>query len=141
MIAALYVETNGCYFDLEGVDPWDEERDARQYPGPHRARKATWLYAVRVELPSLRWGSSQPPEAKQMDQGFHSAEERRMFMRPPKDMTSEWRAKRNRWLERREAAGFKLNCAPERMGSKERLATPEPFRDLLIGIAESVSGG
>lgn len=34
-IAALYVETNGCYFGLEGVDPWDEQRDARQYPGPH----------------------------------------------------------------------------------------------------------
>lgn len=24
----------------------------------HRARKATWLYAVRTELPALRWGSS-----------------------------------------------------------------------------------
>jgi len=34
MIAALYVETGGCYFGLEGVDPWDEERDARRYAGP-----------------------------------------------------------------------------------------------------------
>lgn len=25
----------------------------------HRARKATWLYAVGVELPSLRWGKSE----------------------------------------------------------------------------------
>jgi hypothetical protein len=24
----------------------------------HRARKATWLYAVRCELPSLVWGAS-----------------------------------------------------------------------------------
>lgn len=34
MIAALFVATGGCYFDLEGVDPWDEKRDARLYMGP-----------------------------------------------------------------------------------------------------------
>lgn len=34
-IAALYVETEGAYFGLEGVDPWDKERDARLYAGPH----------------------------------------------------------------------------------------------------------
>lgn len=34
MIAALYVETGGCYFDLPGVDPWDSRRDARLYAGP-----------------------------------------------------------------------------------------------------------
>lgn len=35
MIAALYVETDGCYFGLPGVDPWDEPRDARKYAGPN----------------------------------------------------------------------------------------------------------
>lgn len=35
MIAALYVETNGCYYGLPDVDPWDEVRDARLYAGPH----------------------------------------------------------------------------------------------------------
>ena len=35
MIAALYVETDGCYYGLPGVDPWDEARDARTYAGPH----------------------------------------------------------------------------------------------------------
>ncbi len=35
MIAALYVETGGAYFGLEGVEPWDEVRDARYYTGPH----------------------------------------------------------------------------------------------------------
>jgi len=35
VIAALYVETGGAYFGLEGVDPWDETRDARKYAGPH----------------------------------------------------------------------------------------------------------
>ncbi len=34
MIAALYVETNGVYFGLPDVDPWDEKRDARLYAGP-----------------------------------------------------------------------------------------------------------
>ncbi len=35
MIAALYVETGGCYFGLPDVDPWDVTRDARKYGGPH----------------------------------------------------------------------------------------------------------
>lgn len=35
MIAALFVETGGCYFGLPDVDPWDKERDARRYDGPH----------------------------------------------------------------------------------------------------------
>lgn len=34
MIAALYVETGGAYYSLEGVEPWDQDRDARRYPGP-----------------------------------------------------------------------------------------------------------
>lgn len=34
MIAALYVETDGAYFGLPGVDPWDKARDARKYAGP-----------------------------------------------------------------------------------------------------------
>lgn len=34
MIAALFVQTNGAYFGLDGVDPWDEARDARLYAGP-----------------------------------------------------------------------------------------------------------
>ncbi|HAW61419.1 MAG TPA: hypothetical protein DCX26_03695 [Pseudomonas sp.] len=46
-IAALYVETSGCYFGLEGVDPWDEARDARRYNGPH---------PVVAHPPCPRWG-------------------------------------------------------------------------------------
>lgn len=36
MIAALFVETNGVYFGLPEVDPWDITRDARKYAGPDR---------------------------------------------------------------------------------------------------------
>ena len=46
-VAALFVETGGCYFDLEGVDPWDEARDARLYRGPH---------PVVAHPPCQRWG-------------------------------------------------------------------------------------
>lgn len=46
-LAALFVETDGCYFDLPGVDPWDEARDARLYAGPH---------PVVAHPPCQRWG-------------------------------------------------------------------------------------
>ena len=45
-VAALYVEKGGCYFGLEGVDPWDEERDARNYAGP---------WSVVAHPPCGRW--------------------------------------------------------------------------------------
>ena len=34
MIAALYVQKDGAYYGIDGVDPWDEDRDARLYDGP-----------------------------------------------------------------------------------------------------------
>ena len=33
-IAALFVEENGCYYGLDGVEPWGVSRDARKYDGP-----------------------------------------------------------------------------------------------------------
>lgn len=47
MIAALYVKTGGSYANLAGVDPWDEDRDARLYQGPH---------PVVAHPPCQRWG-------------------------------------------------------------------------------------
>lgn len=47
MISALYVQTNGCYYNLPDVDPWDEIRDARTYNGP---------YPVVAHPPCQRWG-------------------------------------------------------------------------------------
>ena len=46
MIAALFVETNGSYYGLNGVDPWDIQRDARLYNGP---------YPVVAHPPCSRW--------------------------------------------------------------------------------------
>lgn len=47
IIAALYVQKNGCYFGHTDIDPWDEERDARKYNGP---------YPVIAHPPCQRWG-------------------------------------------------------------------------------------
>jgi hypothetical protein len=46
-VAALFVERGGSYWGLEGVDPWDEARDARLYDGPH---------PVVAHPPCQRWG-------------------------------------------------------------------------------------
>jgi hypothetical protein len=78
----------------------------------HRARKATWLYAFGVALPSLRWGKAHGKT--RLDEGRHDSESRR--------------------LDR--LAGV----APlKRLSAHERLATPLAFRDLLISIARSAS--
>ncbi len=74
----------------------------------HKAQKATWLYAVGVSLPMLKWGKSSG--GLRLDEGFHSAEERRRFQR----------------------TGM---C--QRLSRRQRLETPEPFRELLLGIARS----
>lgn len=47
IVAALFVATGGCYFNLPDVDPWDVKRDARLYAGPH---------PVVCHPPCERWG-------------------------------------------------------------------------------------
>lgn len=47
LVAALYVEPQGNYIGIDGVDPWDEKRDARRYAGPH---------PVVAHPPCQRWG-------------------------------------------------------------------------------------
>lgn len=76
----------------------------------HRARKATWLYAVGTERPDLIWGPSSA--GVRLDEGYHSAEERARAVR----------------------------CGTvARMSKKQRAATPIPFRDLLIALARTVT--
>jgi hypothetical protein len=76
----------------------------------HRAQKATWLYAVGVNpLPLLTWGKSS--RRVRLDDGFHSAEERRRKIRTG-------------------------TC--QRLSKRERIETPMEFRDLLLSMAASV---
>lgn len=58
MIAALYVQKGGCYWDLPGVDPWDEERDARKYAGPWPvvAHPPCQLWGNLAAVNFKRWG-------------------------------------------------------------------------------------
>lgn len=75
----------------------------------HRARKKTWLYAHSIELPALCWG---PSEAEwRLDDGFHSAEERRRAVK---------------------------TGVCQRLSKRQRAATPPEFRDLLLAMARTV---
>ncbi len=195
-VAALYVETNGVYYGLPDVDPWDEARDARLYAGPwpvvahppctrwcmfakgietrygyavgddagtfaaaleavrnfggvieHPAhslawreydlpeprsfggwttslldpgavayveqgryglpvRKATWLYAVGVDLPSLKWGHFS-------GMGSH------------------------KWHQRRDKLVDPRDDPRPRMRAEFSAATPPAFRDVLLDMART----
>lgn len=72
----------------------------------HRAQKFTWLYAKVKKYPELIWGKC--VGKIRLEEGFHSREERNELI-----------AKRG---------------ASERITAQDRLWTPLPFRDLLIGM-------
>lgn len=78
----------------------------------HMSRKGTWLYAHGVGLPSLTWGPG--------EQRIHPIA-----------------------LERHGYAKARRIGMMAMVGGKDktriRNATPEPFRDLLIGIAETAN--
>ena len=76
----------------------------------HRARKATWLYAVNVPPVPLTWG---PSEGVRLDPGYHSAEERRAHR----------------------ASAPAIQC----ISANERIATPAPFADLLLELAAAAT--
>lgn len=86
----------------------------------HPARKATWLYAVGCELPTLIWGRSSATGA--IDLGFHSTAERRAAV-----------------------AGRINRCGrPEPwswLTPRDRQLTPAAFRDVLIGMARTALRG
>lgn len=75
----------------------------------HRARKATWLYAFRVELPRMVWRAK--GDFVRLDQGFHSKDER--------------------------ARAIKTGAC-QRLSRRQRAATPLAFRDVLLDMARSV---
>ena len=101
--------TGGWHYDL--VDgSWCCEVAQSAYG--HRARKLTWLYYVGdAPPPSLDWSRR---SGVRLEEGFHSTAAR--------------------------AAARAAGVRPvERLGHRERAATPIPFRDVLIEMARSVA--
>lgn len=60
MVAALYVQPNGIYSRMEGVEPWPESRDARTYAGPH---------PVVAHPPCAAWGRYSKPHPGSLARG------------------------------------------------------------------------
>jgi hypothetical protein len=194
-VAALYVETGGCYFGLRGVDPWDQQRDARLYAGPHPVvahppcqrwgAMAAVNYArwggdhnrpgndggcFQAALDAVRtWGGVLEHPAKSRAWAHHglSAPRGRGWFRC---ITGGWvcevwqsayghRANKATWLyycgtglppalnwsrpSGSHQVGFHDQRGKDRnkptLGKREALATPLPFRDLLLSIARSAA--
>lgn len=63
-MAALFVEKDGVYANLPGVEVWDEARDARLYAGP---------WPVVAHPPCNRWAKLGPRERRGQDNGCFDA--------------------------------------------------------------------
>ena len=76
----------------------------------HASRKATWLYCVNAQaLPLFTWSNSgKAHRLARMDDGFHSAEERRRAVK---------------------------RGTPSRLSKLQRIATPPDFADALVALA------
>lgn len=58
MISALFVETDGCYFNDPIIDPWDIKRDAMKYAGtnPVICHPPCQLWGKMAKVNFARWG-------------------------------------------------------------------------------------
>lgn len=57
-VAALFVQQDGCYTNLDHVDAWPESRDARLYDGPFPvvAHPPCQLWGALAAVNYARWG-------------------------------------------------------------------------------------
>lgn len=58
IVAALFVESGGCYFGDSRIDAWDVGRDARKYEGrlPVVAHPPCQLWGAMAKVNFSRWG-------------------------------------------------------------------------------------
>lgn len=116
----------------------------------HRAKKATWLYAFGVtQLPSLRWGTTPDNEctAYVTDGGGDISRRKAALVAGSLKTRSERAAYVSNVGGRERKRAYVSWCGNHikngedrpRLGHKEACATPLPFRDLLISIAQSAA--
>lgn len=57
-VAALFVQPEGCYSEIEFIDMWPEYRDARKYSGPYPvvAHPPCQLWGALAAVNYKRWG-------------------------------------------------------------------------------------
>jgi len=57
-VAALFVQTNGCYFGDDRIEPWDIFRNAKYYIGdnPVIAHPPCQLWGKMAKVNYSRWG-------------------------------------------------------------------------------------
>lgn len=132
-IAALFVQTGGAYFGLDGVEPYDINHDAMTYRGPHpvvcHSPCARWGHAPDVEVKALvSWcgnrvkpGESRPRVGKAAAAATPIAFRDELVAMPR--------------TVRLGADGQRL---VNDMSKQQRSATPPQFRDLLVGLARTV---
>ena len=191
MIAALFVQTGGCYFGLDDVDPWDEPRDARTYPGPHPvvAHPPCQLWTNMARVNFKRYGGEHNRPGN--DDGCFAAALRAVrtwggVLEHPAgshawaahglvapDAAPGWvpgvqshefvcevwqsayghKARKRTWLYyvgprppeldwRREPGTHQIGWFDRKkptLSKREALATPLPFRDLLLSLARTVT--
>lgn len=135
MIAALFVQTNGCYFNLPNVDPWDIHRDARKYAGPHPvvAHPPCQLWVNFAALNYARYGG-RAQQARQRRRVFRLCA-RIASDREPASMI--WRTPPGEcqigFFDRTRRNGQ----TKQGLSKRDASATPPAFRDALISLAES----
>ncbi len=69
-VAALFVDPNGVYAGLEGVEVWDEARDARLYDGP---------WPVVAHPPCQRWCQLAPLNESRLGDGYRVGDDAGWF--------------------------------------------------------------
>lgn len=110
MIAALFVRTNGPYWGMPDVDPWDEKRDARKYAGPYPvvAHPPCSRWCRLAGLVEARWGHKRGDDVRESQ------------------AVVSWCGNHTSKFDKR-----------PRLGTRAASQTPPAFRDVLIGIARS----